>query len=121
MCIVSSSIFTEALCSVQCCGDLWLLWVLWILGRFYGFYGPKTGFADADNATALDNLAKAYMSNENFKAAINTWRTAIQQGADDEHIILGLAKAYEKKGDGKASDSMKNEAARIWPGDTPFG
>ena len=43
MYIVSSSIFIEDLCSVQYCGDLWVLWC------FYGlthFYGPKTGFAD---------------------------------------------------------------------------
>jgi len=51
MYVVSSSIFIEALCSVQCCGDLWLLWVLWVLGCVYGLtllLWPKTGFADAD-------------------------------------------------------------------------
>jgi tetratricopeptide (TPR) repeat protein len=40
---------------------------------------------------------QAYRLNGDFEEAISTWKIAIQEGADEKHIFLGLVDAVTKR------------------------
>src|SRR6267154_1047582 len=50
--------------------------------------------------------------NGDFEEAISTWKIAIQEGADEKHM-LGFADAHEKPSDEEKSVNMKWEAERM--------